>query len=517
MLGVCADEVHLCGEERTKDLVTELASLAGDDLIIKHYTRLGPLEMSSVTIDFGGQNPKPTQLKSIKKQLKKKLRPGDCVVVFSRSNLFKLKRLIETATGKKCAVIYGSLPPDTRKRQANEFNTGGKPFLVATDAIGLGLNLHIGRIVFTEISKFDGTELRELHAHEIRQIAGRAGRYGLKQETNPGNPVPGYVVTMNKQTADRVGSCLEAELAPLSQARLSPPFGELTELAKNLLIRKISDDKTLAAHLSSVLITTSVYRKMCSGHDITGFLTPTITHAFKKLRAFSKTERLVRVAALKVIKTQQLDQLLKIDGIKNWLTKNEVYVLEILYDAYITVLNWLNEQTAIEKHHTDMTAFIGVKYSDHINVINALRKVPILPEDLEVLMNAPMASNELSTQLMTEFSRELTCSLTDMLASLELISHVTDLSSDLFFETENHDETSTELFNEVKRFLDKHGQQYVEPKNQDQLKEQEYYLTALDLSIWLAFRFKASLDIHNYLEQKRNQCSERITKSINRF
>jgi ATP-dependent RNA helicase SUPV3L1/SUV3 len=127
VLGVRAKEVHMCGEERTVEVIKKLAASVGDKLIIHRYTRLGPLEVEKTSLDG--------DLKKIQK--------GDCVVTFSRRNIFALKRSIEETTGKRCAVIYGTLPPETRSTQARLFNDENSEYdvLVASDAVGMGLNL----------------------------------------------------------------------------------------------------------------------------------------------------------------------------------------------------------------------------------------------------------------------------------------------------------------------------------------------------------------------------------------
>ena len=73
----------------------------------------------------------------------KRLRPGDCLVSFSRGEIFKLRQEVEKATKRSCAVIYGGLPPATRVQQAQLFNDpkSSCDLLVASDAIGMGLNL----------------------------------------------------------------------------------------------------------------------------------------------------------------------------------------------------------------------------------------------------------------------------------------------------------------------------------------------------------------------------------------
>ena len=81
--------------------------------------------------------------------------------------------------GKEPAIIYGALPYAARRKQMEGFLSGRMQYVVATDAIGMGLNLPIRRIIFMETEKFDGVERRSLRPAEIQQIAGRAGRYGM--------------------------------------------------------------------------------------------------------------------------------------------------------------------------------------------------------------------------------------------------------------------------------------------------------------------------------------------------
>jgi ATP-dependent RNA helicase SUPV3L1/SUV3 len=86
------------------------------------------------------------------------------------------------ANGHPVSVIYGALPPEVRRREAERFAHGASHILVATDAIGMGLNLPIRRVLFSTMSKFDGVGDRPLNESEVHQIAGRAGRYGMHDE-----------------------------------------------------------------------------------------------------------------------------------------------------------------------------------------------------------------------------------------------------------------------------------------------------------------------------------------------
>ncbi len=136
VLGVCAKEVHLCGEDTVVDLIQRLAIDTGDEVIVHHYERLTPLVVSeSIDGDFS------------------KIQKGDCVVAFSRNKIFEAKKKIEDATGLQCAVAYGRLPPEVRSEQAQHFNDpeSGMNVIVASDAIGMGLNLYVTKFVFEAV------------------------------------------------------------------------------------------------------------------------------------------------------------------------------------------------------------------------------------------------------------------------------------------------------------------------------------------------------------------------------
>ncbi|KAH0372256.1 P-loop containing nucleoside triphosphate hydrolase protein, partial [Aureobasidium melanogenum] len=170
VLGVKAREVHLCGETRTVPLIRELCASIGEKLVVHEYERLSPLKMAD---------------KSLQGSLKK-LRKGDCIVSFSVMGIHALRKSIEQSTGRKVATVYGSLPPETRAQQARLFNDPDNDydFLVASDAIGMGLNLSIKRVIFESSSKFDGFRQRTLVVPDIKQIAGRAGRYKSAYQAN---------------------------------------------------------------------------------------------------------------------------------------------------------------------------------------------------------------------------------------------------------------------------------------------------------------------------------------------
>jgi ATP-dependent RNA helicase SUPV3L1/SUV3 len=103
--------------------------------------------------------------------------PKRCALVaFSMNEVYRLAERVRSTHGG-AAVVMGALSPRTRNAQVALFESGEVDHLVATDAIGMGLNLDVHHVAFSALSKFDGREERELEPNELAQIAGRAGRY----------------------------------------------------------------------------------------------------------------------------------------------------------------------------------------------------------------------------------------------------------------------------------------------------------------------------------------------------
>lgn len=145
LLGSQAQEIHLCGETRVVPLIREIVASLGDTLEIHNYQRLNPLKALSTSLKGNFKN----------------LRKGDCIVSFSRLQIHALKQEIERSTGRRVAIVYGSLPAEIRSQQADLFNDpeNDYDFLVASDAIGMGLNLYVvvspkSYIIFT--NRFTG-------------------------------------------------------------------------------------------------------------------------------------------------------------------------------------------------------------------------------------------------------------------------------------------------------------------------------------------------------------------------
>ena len=105
-----------------------------------------------------------------------RLKPRTAVVAFSIDQVYAIAELLRRQRGG-AAVVMGALSPRTRNAQVALYQQGEVDYMVATDAIGMGLNMDIDHVAFAGLAKFDGGRHRRLEAHELAQIAGRAGRY----------------------------------------------------------------------------------------------------------------------------------------------------------------------------------------------------------------------------------------------------------------------------------------------------------------------------------------------------
>ena len=167
ILGVKAKEVYLLSSDNVTELLTEIIETCGDTYDITRHERKTRLVVEDA----------PFVLSDSNRVTRNQIRPGDCYILFSKKRVLDLAARFEMM-GVKASVIYGKLPPETRKSEVRRFATGETKIVISTDAIGMGINLPIQRIIFAESWKFDGQQRRDLKADEILQIAGRAGRFG---------------------------------------------------------------------------------------------------------------------------------------------------------------------------------------------------------------------------------------------------------------------------------------------------------------------------------------------------
>ena len=163
IVGVPANEVIIICSSYAAEAIENLLKLCGENCKVLNFERKQHVDLL----------PGPVPISALKK--------GDAVVAFSRREVLMLRDQV-AANGHAVSVIYGALPPEVRRREAERFAQGHAHILIATDAIGMGLNLPIRRVLFSTMKKFDGVGDRTLNESEVHQIAGRAGRYGMHEE-----------------------------------------------------------------------------------------------------------------------------------------------------------------------------------------------------------------------------------------------------------------------------------------------------------------------------------------------
>jgi ATP-dependent RNA helicase SUPV3L1/SUV3 len=158
-MGVPASTVYLLGAPEARPLIERAAAHLGEPLEIVELDRKTPLRMIERRLEWDD------------------IERGDALIAFSRRDVHLIRDAVH-ARDLSAAVLYGALAPEVRRREAERFVAGQADVVVATDAIGMGLNLPVRRVLFTALEKFDGAAVRPLSAVEVRQIAGRAGRFG---------------------------------------------------------------------------------------------------------------------------------------------------------------------------------------------------------------------------------------------------------------------------------------------------------------------------------------------------
>lgn len=197
LVNIYAEEIHLCGDPSALALVQQIVDLCGDELEIKEYTRMTELNVEPTPISLG------------------EMQKSDALIVFSRRNALRYKRDLERLNFK-VSIVYGRLSPEVRREQARKFDQEETDIIVATDAISMGMNLPIRRIIFTTLAKYYNSQEHEISDSEIKQIAGRAGRF----QRFP----TGYVNCLTKveEGTERVQEALSVDLEQQERCMVGP-------------------------------------------------------------------------------------------------------------------------------------------------------------------------------------------------------------------------------------------------------------------------------------------------------
>jgi ATP-dependent RNA helicase SUPV3L1/SUV3 len=220
MMECKAPEMHIIGPPTARKLMEVLAAAAEIPYEVIEHQRLTPIKVAD----------RHYTLETLPRHT--------ILVAFTRQGVLDLKTKLERLE-RSVSVVYGSLPPEVRRRQADRFAFGETEICVATDAVGMGLNLPADVVCFYEIEKFDGKSVRRLLPTEVRQIGGRAGRYGLSKA--------GLITTTNKHHLKAIRELHRQEPEVLTHARVAPTVDDLSLIPGNL-----SEQLTQWADLESI-------------------------------------------------------------------------------------------------------------------------------------------------------------------------------------------------------------------------------------------------------------------------
>jgi hypothetical protein len=193
VIGAPAKEIWMLGSPEAERTVISLANYLNEPIEIIHTERLAPLEISNTAFP----------LDQIPKQ--------GALIAFSRQDVLSLAGELREKYGRSPAVIYGALSPEVRREQARRFRDGLADCVVATDAIGMGLNLPITTIVFSTSRKYNGVCESDIPSWLVWQIAGRAGRYG-QHESGIVSAVDRHTLSFIEKTLSHRPESLVAKL-----------------------------------------------------------------------------------------------------------------------------------------------------------------------------------------------------------------------------------------------------------------------------------------------------------------
>jgi ATP-dependent RNA helicase SUPV3L1/SUV3 len=207
---VAIDEIQLCADpERGHVFTDRLLRARGlhETLFMGSDTMRGAIAALVPKVQFMRRERFSQLMYSGSKKISRM--PGRSAIVgFSVDNLYAIAELMRRQKGG-VAVVMGALSPRTRNAQVSMYQNGDVDYLVATDAIGMGLNLDVNHVAFSALSKFDGRRMRRLAPNELAQIAGRAGRYmtdgtfGVTGEAPPLEPEVVEAITSHSFTPIR--------------------------------------------------------------------------------------------------------------------------------------------------------------------------------------------------------------------------------------------------------------------------------------------------------------------------
>ncbi|MEP0961241.1 MAG: helicase-related protein [Roseobacter sp.] len=237
---LAVDEIQLCADpERGHVFTDRLLRARGlhETLFLGADTMRGPIREVIPQAQFV-QRERMSELSYIGSKKISRMKKRSAIVGFSVENVYAIAELLRRQKGG-AAVVMGALSPRTRNAQVEMYQNGDVDYLVATDAIGMGLNLDVDHVAFSALSKFDGRRMRPLAPNELAQIAGRAGR-GMKNGTFG---VTGEAPPLDDGVAEAITDHRFTPLKKLNWRNHALQFGSIDRLIQSLEANP--DDKIL--------------------------------------------------------------------------------------------------------------------------------------------------------------------------------------------------------------------------------------------------------------------------------
>ena len=175
---VGVDEIQMCADHERGHIFTDrLLNMRGEKLtmLMGSNTIKNIISKLDADIEFINRD-RLSKLTYAGHKKISRINRKTAIIAFSSEEVYAIAELIRRQKGG-AAIVMGSLSPKTRNAQVELYQSGDVDFLVATDAIGMGINMDLDYVFFSNLKKFDGKKLRKLNLSEMGQIAGRAGRY----------------------------------------------------------------------------------------------------------------------------------------------------------------------------------------------------------------------------------------------------------------------------------------------------------------------------------------------------
>ena len=228
---IAVDEIQMCADHERGHIFTDrLLNLRGNKLtmFMGSNTIKRIIEKLDGDIEFIQRN-RLSKLTYAGHKKISRINRKTAIIAFSAEEVYAIAELLRRQKGG-AAIVMGSLSPKTRNAQVELYQSGDVDFLVATDAIGMGINMDLDHIYFSNLKKFDGRKLRKLSLSEIGQIAGRAGRY-----LNDGNfGITGQCKEINSEQVNLIENHKFEEIQSLfwrnSELNFETPFSLLKSL-----------------------------------------------------------------------------------------------------------------------------------------------------------------------------------------------------------------------------------------------------------------------------------------------